>query len=243
MPPKWLSIAPPVLPAPLRRKVERTTEIAAELELMIAPPCSSAQPSCRVRSANVTEAPSAAISKRRSRPCTCTGAPAFGIPPSTMVEPAPAPRIATLPVMSRSPFASRFWFSGGISSLYVPAGSEIASAPERAFVSWIAARSVHAPAAVLHAPSPMFASTASTVLVTVKTAPSAPNADDFSPKTAASATATATALTCGRPRCPSRRRGGTARPPALSPEVLVVVVHRPIVVSAPTRGLPFPAGS
>src|SRR5438132_11256947 len=48
------------------------------------------------------------------------------------------------------------------------------SAPGRAFVSWTAARSVHRPARVAHAPSPGLASTASAVLSTVKLAAMAP---------------------------------------------------------------------
>src|ERR671914_2732272 len=52
----------------------------------------------------------------------------------------------------------------------MPPGSWISSAPGRAFASWIAARSVQAPATVLQTPSPTLASRASAVLLTVNRA-------------------------------------------------------------------------
>src|SRR5262249_13730415 len=51
-----------------------------------------------------------------------------------------------------------------------PAGSTTLAAPTRALASWMAARSVHAPSALAHTPSPGDASTASAVLLTVKRA-------------------------------------------------------------------------
>src|SRR5262245_29027064 len=82
----------------------------------------------------------------------------------------PAPEIESGPVTSRSPEASVSVAARGIDSLYVPAGRMIASAPGRALVSCMAARSVQRPLAVLQTPSPGLASTSSDVVLTVKEA-------------------------------------------------------------------------
>jgi hypothetical protein len=92
------------------------------------------------------------------------------MPASTIVAPAPAPLIATLSVMSRSPVAMSFWLIGGIAIAYVPEGTSITSAPGRALASWIAARSVQEPVRVAQLPSPGRASTASLVLPTTNSA-------------------------------------------------------------------------
>src|SRR5438093_13186970 len=76
--------------------------------------------------------------------------------------------------MSRSPVTEASSPAPGMARTYVPGGTLMVSAPGRAFVSWTAARSVHAPASVDHAPSPGLASTASAVLSTVKLAAMAP---------------------------------------------------------------------
>src|SRR5881396_2865085 len=76
--------------------------------------------------------------------------------------------------MSRSPVTETSSPAPGMARTYVPGGTLMVSAPGRAFVSWTAARSVHAPASVAHAPSPGLASTASAVLLTVKLAAMVP---------------------------------------------------------------------
>src|SRR5438093_44862 len=86
------------------------------------------------------------------------------------------------------------------------------SAPGRAFASWTAARSVHCPASVAHAPSPGLASTASAVLSTVKLAAMVPLA-----LKATEARASKSRLGIGCP--PVRRRSGNQRQPVL-PRVL-----------------------
>ena len=52
----------------------------------------------------------------------------------------------------------------------MPAGTRIVSGPERAFVTWIAARSVHVPALVLQTASPTLASTLAAALFTLNVA-------------------------------------------------------------------------
>ena len=241
MPAKWLSIAPPVLPAPFARNVERVTVIAAELEFMIAPPYSAAQPSRKVRSEKVTLPPSASTSKRRSSPWTSTGEPGRGVPPSTIVELADpwAPAIVRLSVMSRSPFSARFWLNPAIASSYVPGGSEIVSVPGRAFDSCTAARSVQRTGeAVAQVPSPGAASTASAVLSTTSTTPVEALAA-VKPTAVPSAPTRTTTARKLRPRRPPRRRGGLARPVLLSPNLCPLPpwgsLCQPIPVSAPTR--------
>src|SRR5579862_1337460 len=88
--------------------------------------------------------------------------------------PVPVPTIVSFPLlaslMSRSPVAAASSIRPGIESVYVPGGRLIVSAPECAFASWMAARSVHTAgtSAVAQVPSPGDASGWSSVLLTVK---------------------------------------------------------------------------
>jgi hypothetical protein len=75
--------------------------------------------------------------------------------------------MVTESVMSQSPVAEVSSLRSGISSSNTPGRTWIVSAPASAFVSWIAARSVHVPEYVLHSPSPTPASVRSWLSLTM----------------------------------------------------------------------------
>jgi hypothetical protein len=150
-------------------------------------------PFCTVRFEMVTEFAVGKTSKTRSMPLA--GLPVVAMVMIVLVAPAPLMVIGV--VTSRSPVLARSSPAPARERVTVPASTLMTSAAALAFASCTAARNVHTPPAVAQMSLPMFASTASPVLLTVKVRARAGAA-------AASATASPTRTARARPAGPGR---------------------------------------